>query len=86
MNNIISEYINGTGMDRSSVFDDPTDLGWLNYRDGYPGDPNYLEHVVRWQANRNLAVTNVFNGEIVSVQFTNDRQQVLSSSSNGRGM
>lgn len=45
---MLNSYSNETGKSRSEILLE-NDLGWLKYRGNkYPGDPSYLEHVLRY--------------------------------------
>lgn len=47
---IITTYANKENKEVSEIYNnsDDIDLGWLNYRSGYAGDPEYIEHVLRY--------------------------------------
>lgn len=48
VNKIINSYCYATGKTKDEVLKS-NDLGWLDYRNSsYPGDPDYVEHVLRY--------------------------------------
>lgn len=49
---IINNYANSCGKTYEEVLDDSSDTGWLEYRNSsYAGDPDYVEHVIRYYTN-----------------------------------
>lgn len=72
--NMVEKYATDNGMTRADVFNNPYDLGWMNYRDNYPGDPHYLENVNKWADYNKFTVINVFNNEEVTMEFSNDNE------------
>jgi soluble lytic murein transglycosylase len=69
IDNIVKMYANDSGKSASDIYNNPEDIGWLNYRDTQKGDPNYLEHVNDWADSNSFNVVNVFTGEKVSMSF-----------------
>lgn len=55
MYSILNDYSYSTGRSVEDILKDSNDYGWLEYRnDGYAGDPNYLEHVMRYYSGNSL--------------------------------
>ena len=57
VNKILNAYCLSSGKTKDEVIKSD-DLGWLEYRNSsYPGDPSYLEHVLRYDNNINNSKT-----------------------------
>ena len=63
---ILKRYSNVSGRSITEIKNDPTDLGWLNYTNGYAGDPNYVKHVLRYYGNSPLELNISTNQNEVS--------------------
>ena len=70
---ILKEYADDRGLTEKEVLDNPEDSGWLDYRDEYSGDPDYLENINKWILDNEFTVTNVLTGEQVSIKFDNSK-------------
>ena len=73
LNKILKEYAGTRGLTEEEVLDNPEDNGWLEYRNEYLGDPDYLENVNKWIIDNEFTVTNVLTGEQVSIKFDNSK-------------
>ena len=69
MEAIVDTYCQISGKDYRTVWNDPNDIGWFDYCDLKPGDPEYLINVNKWIENRNFKVLNVYTGEEVAYSF-----------------
>lgn len=65
MNNILKRYSSATGRSVSQILNDSSDLGWLNYTNGYPGDSKYVNHVLRY-----------YNGNPVDLSIGTNEQSI----------
>jgi len=66
---ILNKYAKDNNMTVESILSNPEDLGWLEYRNGTPGDPKYLENVNQWLEDNNFKVFNFNTGEEVEITF-----------------
>ena len=56
MRSILNDYSDSTGRSVDEILKDPGDLGWMAYRnEGYAGDPNYIENVMRYYEGNSLS-------------------------------
>ena len=55
MRSILNDYSYSSGKSVDEILNDSSDLGWMEYRSGgYYGDPNYVEHVMRYYEGDSL--------------------------------
>lgn len=75
MQKILGSYAEEKGITIEDILKNPTDIGWTKYREGYPGDPEYLEKVNMWILDNTFSVKNVFTNEDITFAFTNENEQ-----------
>ena len=75
---VISRYANDYGMRLEDVLNNPSDMGWINYRNSYGivGDYNYIENINSWVDNNSYTVIDVRTKQPVSFTFTNYNEQI----------
>ena len=73
MNIILNTYAKSQNKTIDEVLSDPTDIGWLEYRNLIKvGDAKYLEHVLQWIGDE-VNIKNVKpNGELVEISVSNE--------------
>ena len=79
MYKILESYANEKGITIDDVLKNSTDIGWTKYREGYPGNPTYLEKVNMWLYDNTFTVKNIYTNEDVSIAFTNLYEQAIQS-------
>ena len=80
MQKILGAYANAKGITIEDILNNPSDLGWLDYRAPYAGDPKYLERVNMWVLENEFTVINSDTLETVSIAFTNANEESMNSS------
>lgn len=76
MYGILNEYSMDTGKSVEEILNNPSDIGWLGYRDVIPyGDPIYLENVLSWMGDSSNITVLKNNGEEVFLSVSNNTQQ-----------
>lgn len=65
MAKVLRVYSQVSGRSVEEIKNDPTDLGWIGYLKGYPGDPNYVSNTTRY-----------YSGTPESLNIENNVQEV----------
>lgn len=71
---ILNRYAKDNNLTVDEVLSNPEDLGWLDYRQNTPGDPEYLENVNQWIYDNTFKVINIKTGEDVQISFDNSQK------------
>lgn len=67
----ITTYSNVNGQSKEDIITNPYDCGWLEYRDGINGDPNYVEHVLSYMGNNIDTYIYTTDGKLITYSIRN---------------